>query len=188
MVAAPAPSHAAPITSNDGGRKMHKGLIALLAAGATLTGSAAATANTRVVEEKNNQLTRDFVDDEECGGFTVAEHYDVRRTIVATYDDAGELLREDLNIKFDGSATNQSTGRSLPVDGTRHIVFDYVAGTFTETGVLRHVTVRGQGIVLHDSGKEVEDLDDESIRYFAAGPKQLRDGDLDAFCAALAQA
>ena len=159
-------------------------LIPVLALAAALA-PAAAQADTRVVVEKNNQLSRDFTGDE-CG-FTVAEHYDIRRTVVEYYDD-GQLTREVLNIKFTGTATNVATGGSLPVNGTRRLVFDYEAGTFTETGVLRHVTVAGEGIVLHESGRIVEDLDIEGLTFFSAGPHQLRGGELTAFCGALASA
>jgi len=159
-------------------------LIPVLALAAALA-PAAAQADTRVVVEKNNQLSRDFSGDE-CG-FTVAEHYDIRRTVVEYYDD-GQLTREVLNIKFTGTATNVATGGSLPVNGTRRLVFDYEAGIFTETGVLRHVTVAGEGIVLHESGRIVEDLDIEGLTFFSAGPHQLRGGELTAFCGALASA
>jgi hypothetical protein len=162
---------------------MRSRLIPVLAALTTALAPAAAQADTRVVVEKNNQLSRDFSGDE-CG-FAVAEHYDIRRTVVEYYDD-GQLTREVLNIKFTGTATNVATGGSLPVNGTRRLVFDYEAGTFTETGVLRRVTVAGEGIVLHESGRVVEDLDIEGLTFFSAGPHQLRGGELAAFCGALA--
>ena len=58
-------------------------------------------------------------------------------------------------------------------------------GTFTETGVLRHVTVPGSGMVLHESGRLVTGLEDETP-LSEAGPHQLFHGDLSAYCAALA--
>jgi hypothetical protein len=64
-------------------------------------------------------------------------------------------------------------------------VFDYVAGTFTETGALRHVTARGEGIVLQQVGRVVNTIDFSAI-LFTGGPHQMDDGDFAAFCAALA--
>jgi hypothetical protein len=64
-------------------------------------------------------------------------------------------------------------------------VFD-ADGTFTETGVLRHVPVSGEGIVLHESGRIVRPPEQGLPPLFAAGPHQLAEGDLAAFCAALA--
>src|SRR5215211_7489379 len=85
----------------------------------------------------------------------------------------------------DECTSNDLTGKSIPVNGVRHIVFDFVNGTFTETGVLRHVTVPGQGIVLHESGRIVSGLESEEL-IFEAGPHQLFHGDLAGFCSVLA--
>ena len=60
----------------------------------------------------------------------------------------------------------------LTVNGERRLVFDYVAGTVTETGALRHVTARGQGIVLQQVGKVVRAID-FSDDLFTAGPHDL---------------
>ena len=81
--------------------------------------------------------------------------------------------------------TNDVTGTSVRDTGSRHITFDFVANTFTETGVLRHVTVSGSGIVLHEAGRIVISLTDDSV-IFMAGPHQLFAGDVAEFCAALA--
>jgi hypothetical protein len=54
------------------------------------------------------------------------------------------------------------------------------------TGFLRHVTVSGEGIVLHESGR-VEFPPEEGLPpLFIAEPHQLLEGDVAAFCAALA--
>ena len=65
------------------------------------------------------------------------------------------------------------------------VVFDYVNNTATESGVLRHITVPGSGIVLHESGHIITSLTDDSV-IFMAGPHQLFTGDEAEFCAALA--
>jgi hypothetical protein len=163
-------------------------IVALLAASA-LIAAAGATAAAPVVVEKQNQLTRVFAGLEDCQAygysFTTTARFDVTRSVTEFYDNEGNLLREELHIRFVGSETNDVTGQSLPVNGVRHVTFDYVSGAFTETGVLRHVTLPGQGIILHESGRIVRSLDDDSL-LGQSGPHQLFGGDLAAFCAALA--
>ena len=100
-------------------------------------------------------------------------------------DKDGSVLRTVRHISFRGTGTNNQSGNTLPLNGVRHIVLDYVNETYTETGVLRHVTAPGAGNVLHQSGRLVEGLYDLSP-IFAAGPKQLFAAELEAFCAALA--
>jgi hypothetical protein len=115
----------------------------------------------------------------------VTSEFRVDRTITQYYDQAGTLVREARHLIFTGSQTNDETGTSLPVNGTFRQVFDFVNGTFTSTGSLRHVTVPGSGIVLNESGRTIIDMADDSI-LFMAGPHQDLTGDYSAMCAALA--
>jgi hypothetical protein len=154
-----------------------------------LASAAGAIAVTPVVVEKQQELTRVFAGLQDCQAygytFTTTGRFEVTRSITDFYANDGNLLREELHIRFVGSETNDVTGNSLPVNGVRHITLDFVRGTFTETGVLRHVAVPGEGIVLHESGRLVRSLDDDQV-LGEAGPHQLFQGDLAAFCAALA--
>ena len=168
-------------------------LIALAVFGAlvSLVVANVARAERPIVLEQRNTLTRDFPGTPDCQqlgyAFTYSEHFDVVRTVTDDTDESGAVIREVLHVNFVGTATNDATGKVLPVDGSRHLVFDFVAGTFTETGVLRHVTARGEGIVLHQSGRVVLPLTEEPAPpLFEAGPHQLGAGDLEEFCAALA--
>lgn len=151
--------------------------------------SGGADAATPVVVEKQQELTRVFAGLEDCQAygyaFTTTGRFAVTRSITDFTDVDGNVLRRETHIRFVGSETNDATGKSLPVDGVRHMTFDFVDDTFTETGVLRHVTVPGGGIVLHDSGRLVLGLDDDEV-IGVAGPHELFGGDLAAFCAALA--
>lgn len=163
--------------------------LAALALVLALLAPTTAAADRPVVVEKQNALTRDFAGNPDCQqygyGFTYSEHFDVVRTVTQFLDSNGEVIREVRQIRFVGTATNDQSGKSLPVNGVRHLVFDFGTGTLTESGVLRHVTVPGGGIVLHQSGRVVIRLEDEAL-LSAAGQHQLLTGDLGRFCAALA--
>jgi hypothetical protein len=161
-------------------------VVAVALALTSLTGVAAQAA-APVIVEKNNSLTRHFANLPDCEalGFTHTEDYQVTRSVTDFYDNEGNLVREVLHIRFVGTATNDETGKTLPISGTRHLVFA-ADGTFTETGVLRHVTVSGEGIVLHESGRVVWPPEEGLPPLFVAGPHQLAEGDVAAFCAALA--
>jgi hypothetical protein len=148
-----------------------------------------AAAASPVVVEKNSTFTRLFPGLTDCQAygysFTFTEEYQVTRSVTDFYGDNGTLLREVAIVRFVGTSTNDTTGKSIAVTGHRHITFDFVNGTFTETGVLRHVTVSGQGIILHESGRIVSGLDTEEL-LFLAGPHELLAGDLADYCAVLA--
>jgi hypothetical protein len=154
---------------------------------------AVATAATPVVAEKQAHFTRAFGGLPLCPGFTVSATFEVTRTDTLYYDSDGTLVREVLNVKFDGTWSNDSTGTALHNRGTRHITDNYLTQTSTEDGVLRHVTVAGTGIVLHESGRIVFGWSgtappafDDDVVIFEAGPHQDFAGDLSGFCAALA--
>jgi hypothetical protein len=146
--------------------------------------------------ERNHQYVREVSGTATCKPygytFTVSYHYDVRRTITEFVDD-GNVLREVIEAHFVGTATNDTTGNVLPADGERHIVWDFVAGTWTETGTLRHVSVPGSGVVLLQSGRIVYPLPAvpqpdviPKVELFEAGPHDVFEGRYADFCAALA--
>jgi hypothetical protein len=163
-----------------------KRFTALLAAVfAVVMLAAPAAAATPLVLERHNIIARLFPSEPLCDDFTVTSEFQVSRSIVQYYDQSGALLREVRHIFFTGTQTNDATGTWLPVDGNFHQVFNFVDGTFTTTGSGRHVTLPGSGIVLHDSGRIVINMADESA-LFLAGPHQDLLGDYTAMCAALA--
>ena len=156
---------------------------------ATAAAPAASAAANREVVEKRSVATLHFEALDACladYGFTYTGDYVRTRTTTLWYDDQGNLIKEVLSVHFDGVETNDSDATSwLTVNGERRLVFDYVAGTFTETGVLRHVTAKGEGIVLQQMGKVVNTID-FSANLFIAGPHDMDVGNWDRFCAALA--
>jgi len=164
-------------------------VVIAAAAAIAATATVAAWAAAPVVVEKNVTLTRVFSDLTDCQqygyAFTFTGSYTIRRSDSLFYDKDGTLLREVRHVHFVGTDTNDDTGTALRDTGERRIVLDFANGTFTETGVLRHITVPGSGIVLHETGRLVVSLDDDSL-ISMAGPHQLFAGDEAEFCAALA--
>ena len=172
---------------------MRKNAVVLSVAGLVVAALAAnGSAATHVVIEKNAVaplLQRAQAQCKAYGyGFTYTGVFERRRTITDYYDAGGTPTRRVTQIQFTGTITNDSDStKSLPVDGQRHIVVDFVERTTTETGVLRHVTAPGMGIVLHESGRIVLPLPVGSAPpSFEAGPHELFRNDLAELCAALA--
>jgi len=110
-------------------------------------------------------------------GAEIGLGFDIVRNVHSYYDETNNLVKESRNINYTGVFQNLSTGEQYTFQGTRHVTFDFVAGTFTSTGNYRTVTQPGIGTVLHSAGREVFDLLDEII-IFQSGPKydELNDG------------
>ncbi|MCI0583945.1 MAG: hypothetical protein L0227_13850 [Chloroflexi bacterium] len=168
-------------------RRFITGLGAALVLGAAMAPAVAAAAPREVVEQRS-VATLHFEGLDACladDGFTYTGDYVRTRTTTLWFDAAGNLVKEVLVIHFDGTETNDSDPtKSLTVNGERRLVFDYAAGTFTETGALRHVTSRGDGIVLQQVGRVVNAID-FSANLFTGGPHDMDAGNWDAFCEAL---
>jgi hypothetical protein len=179
-------------------RLTRRWMLALAVAVSTAAAlAAAAFADKPTVLERNHEYVREVPHAATCKPsgytFTVSYHYDVVRTITEFVDNDGNVLREVIEAHFVGTATNDTSGKALPADGERHIVWDFVAGTWTETGTLRHVAVPGSGVVLLQSGRIVYPLPAvpqpdviPKIELFEAGPHDVFEGDYAEFCAALA--
>jgi hypothetical protein len=176
-------------------RRWMLALAVALSAAAVLAG--VASADQPNVLERNHTYVRVVPHLATCTPygytFTVSYHYDVRRTITEFADNDGNVLREVIEAHFVGTATNDTTGKVVPASGERHIVWDFVAGTWTETGTLRHVAVPGSGVVLLQSGRIVYPLPPvpqpdviPRVELFEAGPHDVFEGRYAEFCAALA--
>lgn len=48
-------------------------------------------------------------------GFTHTEDYQITRSVTQFYDAEGNLVREVVHVRFVGTATNDETGKTLPV-------------------------------------------------------------------------
>jgi hypothetical protein len=74
------------------------------------------------------------------------------------FDRQGNLISVALTMEYKMTWTLSTTGASVYPHGTRHLVFDFVEGTITETGNYRTLTVSGEGRVLKYAGRSVLDL------------------------------
>ncbi|MDX1447541.1 MAG: hypothetical protein R3246_00625 [Acidimicrobiia bacterium] len=134
---------------------------------------------------KNDRRSVSFVEGDVCE-FDLHAQFDIKRSLTDYFSKEGDLVKTVITVGGPGTFTNPETGLSVAVHFHRTIVEDHVAGTWTNTGVLRHVTVPGLGIVFHDAGRLVETLDEPYDLLFAAGQHQYWFNDSEAFCAVLA--
>ena len=166
-------------------RRISTSIAIALVATALLAGSVGAT--TRVVIEQNSVAPLHFEGLDACEadyGFTYTGDYTRTRSITEYWDGA-ILVRTVTQIHFDGIETNDlDPSRSLRASGERRIVDDWLAGTWSETGTLRHVTAQGEGIVLQQTGRMVSNIEDNEI-LTVNGPHQFLFDDFSAFCEAL---
>ena len=154
----------------------------LLAAATTLlVGSAALAA-------PGDRLEYDlqFSGAQDCGTFV--DNWTTIYHIVETdeLDADGNLLRAFKHVEHHEIDVNSVTGFTIYLHGAFHAVDDYVAGTFTATGNREVATVKGTGVVVQDTGKEVTSMQTGELLFFAGGRKHSRDVQGDQiFCDAL---
>ena len=157
-------------------------LAAFLAALAALP-LAGASAAPPEVETVHNEGT--FTIGPCPSGVTLVETYTEDLRIITYVNQAGAIVRVQEHFDYEGEVTNPETGQTVkdPAHGVRF--FDFVAGTRGPVGLYYSTTVPGVGLVFHDVGRLVRDLDTGEV-LFEAGPHDvLHEGDVALFCAAL---
>jgi hypothetical protein len=123
---------------------------------------------------------------QDCGTFV--DNYTSFYHIVETdqFDAAGNLLRAFKHVEHHEIDVNSVTGFTVYSHGSFHAVDDYVAGTFTATGAREVATIKGKGVVIQDTGKEVTSMATGELLFFAGGRKHSLDVQGDQiFCDAL---
>jgi hypothetical protein len=118
-------------------------------------------------------------------GVTLVETFTEDVRVITFFDEAGNPVRVQVHIDYEGVVTNPDTGQTIedPAHATRFI--DLVAGTRGPVGLYYSTTVPGVGVVFHDVGRLVRDLTTGEV-LFEAGPHDvLESGDVALFCAAL---
>ena len=91
------------------------------------------------------------------------------------FDADGNLLRAFKHVEHHSIDVNSVTGFTIYEHGTFRAVDDYVAGTFTATGNRELASVKGTGVVVQDTGKEVASMENGDLLFFAGGRKHSND-------------
>ena len=119
----------------------------------------------------------------DCGEFLVLQDFTEDVTVTTFFDKAGNPVRAQIHVRYDGTLTNSVTGLTLRDPARRTITVNLQNGTVTETGLFYGLTVPGRGIAVLDAGKVVFDADGNVI--FVGGPHQFLAGGEALICAAL---
>ena len=146
-------------------------LVASALVAAALTSPAAALAAAR--ERLEYDLQFEGVVD--CGTFVdnFTDFFHVSETDEFGAD--GNLVRVLLHVEHHSNDVNSVTGFTIHEHGTFRAVDDYVAGTFTATGNRELATVKGTGVVIQDTGKEVTSMQTGELLFFAGGRMHSND-------------
>lgn len=107
----------------------------------------------------------------DCGTFVdnFTDFYHIVETDELDAD--GNLLRAFKHVEHHSIDVNSVTGFTIYEHGAFRAVDDYVAGTFTATGNRELATVKGTGVVIQDTGKEVTSMQNGDLLFFAGGRK-----------------
>jgi hypothetical protein len=112
---------------------------------------------------------------QDCGAFVdnFTDFYHIVETDQLDAD--GNLLRAFKHVEHHAIDVNSVTGFAVYSHGAFHAIDDYVAGTFTATGNREVATVKGAGVVIQDTGKEVTSMETGELLFFAGGRMHSRD-------------
>jgi len=139
----------------------------LLLAASSIAGPAAASENTN--RQEVHFPTSDEVVATCADGSDIGLGFDMVRNVHDTYNDAGDLVREQRNINYTGIFENLTSGERYTFQGTRIVTFDFENNLFFGRGNFRTVTMPHAGVVLHAAGVLKESLE-EGLLYKSAGP------------------
>lgn len=105
-----------------------------------------------------------------CGDFDAIDEFTEDARIIVFFDNEGNEVGVQIHIKVRGTVTNSVTGTSVPDRADFTIFVDFAEGTTALVGKKFGITVPGEGIAVHDTGKIVFDADGIS---FVGGPHQV---------------
>ena len=119
----------------------------------------------------------------DCGSFLALEDFVEDIRVTTFFDNAGNPIRAQVHVNFNGVITNSVTGRTVSDPGHFTITIDLQEGTSTYAGLVFAITVPGEGIAVLDAGKVVFDAEGNVI--FVGGPHQFLEEGPALICAAL---
>jgi hypothetical protein len=143
------------------------------------------------IAEHSNALSpamghRDLVlsDSVDCGTFfdNYTDYFsiDIRRF----FDRNGTNIRTEWSVVHTSDDVNSVTGYTIHENDREVLTFDWVNGTLIERGKTTSIIQKGEGMVIHDIGRLVFDLDTFDAVFVAGRHDVLLLGD-QAFCNAL---
>jgi hypothetical protein len=128
----------------------------------------------------------------DCGDFIVLNDSYIRGFFVEHFNNDGSLKFVFQRLQLSDSIYYREDDRSVYLTGgpgevevTKFFDADDPP-TFVVTGIPFKVTVPGQGIIFHDSGRIIIDTTTGNV-LFQAGPKDFGDDQLGGLCEALRQ-
>ena len=119
----------------------------------------------------------------DCGDFLALQDFVEDSTVTTFFDQAGNPVRAQVHVHYDGTFTNSVTGLTLRDPARLPITVDLQDGSVAETGLFYGITVPGEGIAVLDAGRIVFDADGNVL--FVGGPHQFLEGGEALICAAL---
>lgn len=119
----------------------------------------------------------------DCGDFLAIDEVSIDARTTIFFDNEGNPVGLQIHVKFRGTVTNSVTGTSVPDRADVNVFVDFAEGTTALVGKLFGITVPGEGIAVHDTGKIV--FDAVGNVSFVGGPHQVNlEGDTK-LCAAV---
>ena len=121
--------------------------LAAVAIGALVL-PAASLAKGPVIWQNNDTTPQTITEWGDCPTYTIDATYMANRLNQDYYDANGNLVLERRHIEYSGVLYNDSDpSKSVPYEGHFDLIFDFVAGTVKNTGLVGHVIVPGQGVI-----------------------------------------
>jgi hypothetical protein len=164
-------------------------LAAAVVAALAVPAVAAAGGKERVLVDRfTDHYSLIAVDCSELGPYDFSIEVDGREriSVVDVYGRDGTLLQTEFHIGMRETDANTVTGKTLPLHGAVHEVWDYASGTRTIDGAVWLGTERGQGVFVQDTGRITLTLDTDEAQWVAGPHEAFFAGGVDPLvCAAL---
>lgn len=118
-------------------------------------------------------------------GVTLLGTYTEDVRLITFFNEAGDPVSIQVHVQYVAVVTNTETSQTVRDHAHGTVFIDPIEGTRVNVGLFYSTTVPGLGVVFHDVGKLVRDIETGDI-LFEAGPHDVLHGDEVAlFCAAL---
>ncbi len=117
-----------------------------------------------------NRFVFEEVVEIDCGDYTLREDRTLNFVELVFFDREGDLSAVQLHIHGTVVRTNLATGESSVEQPAVAVFIDFERGTETTVGAVFNVVIKGEGIVIQDTGRLVFSFIEGLI--FEAGPHE----------------